>query len=169
VDQDIALQGRFHVGDDGQLFPLRFDERHGVLGLAARLGDHRGDRLALPARAADRDRVLRRRLDALQVAEHRHPRRAVLGDLGAVEDGDDAFRLRCLLETQLLYAGMRVGAAEESDMREARKAKVVRERAASLQQALCIGARDALPDVPLVDLRPGGVKRELGLTHSFLH
>jgi hypothetical protein len=34
------------------------------------LGDHRAPRLALPARAIDRDRVLRRRLDALQMREH---------------------------------------------------------------------------------------------------
>ena len=46
----------------------------GILGLRARFGDHRRHRLALPAGALDRDRVLRRRLDALQMAEHRRPR-----------------------------------------------------------------------------------------------
>ena len=35
------------------------------------------DGFALPARALDRDRVLRRRLDALQMREHRDPRLAV--------------------------------------------------------------------------------------------
>jgi hypothetical protein len=54
-----------HVDDDRQLFPFRLDQRDRILGLAARLGNHRRHRLALPARALDGDRVLRRRLDAL--------------------------------------------------------------------------------------------------------
>ena len=90
VNHHVAAQRGFHVDDDRQLFPLGLDELHGVLGLGARLGDHRGARLALPAGALDGDRVLLGRLDALQVREHRDPRRAVLGDRAAVEYADHA-------------------------------------------------------------------------------
>jgi len=90
VNHRVSSKSLVHVDDDGQLLPLRLDKRDRVLGLAARFGDHRRHRLALPARALDGDRMLRRRLDALQVGEHRDPRRAVFGDGAAVERADDA-------------------------------------------------------------------------------
>jgi len=90
MDGDSVLQGIFHVGDDRKLFPLGLDQLHGVLGLAARLRDDRRDRLALPAGAIDRDRMLRRRLDPLQVPEHRNPGLAVLRYRGTVKDGNES-------------------------------------------------------------------------------
>src|SRR6266849_4165427 len=49
MDDLFPLQGLFHVDYDGQLFPVGLDELHRVLGLRARLRDHRSDCLALPA------------------------------------------------------------------------------------------------------------------------
>ena len=60
---------------------------------------------------------------------------------------------------------MRVGRAKESDMREARKAQVVDELPAALQQALRIRPRHALADVAPVELRARRVERELSLSH----
>jgi hypothetical protein len=160
---DVAVGERvFHVGDDRQLLPLRLDVGKRVLALLARLRDDRRDRLALPARALDRDRVLRGRLDALQVREHRDPRRAVLGDRAAVETGDHPGLARSLREIELPDLRVRIGAAEEDDVREAREAQIVHESAAALEQALRVRTRDALPDVALVGLRAGRVQREFG-------
>ncbi len=143
----------------------RFDELHRVLGLAARLGDHRGAGFALPARALDGDRVLRRRLDSLQVREHRHPGRAVLGHRASVEDADDPGLLERFGEIELADLGVGVRAAEEGDVRKARKAQIVDEGAAALQQALRVGPRHALADVALVDLGARRMQRQLGFTH----
>ena len=165
VNDGFALEGLFHVHDDGQLLPLRLDQPDRVLGLRARLGDHRGDRLALPAGALDGERVLLGRLDALQVREHRDPGRAVLGERPAVEHADDAFGFQCLREIELLDPRMRIRAAEERRVREPREAQVVGEGAAALQQPLRVRPRHALADVAPVDLRAGGVERELSLCH----
>ncbi len=160
---DVAVGARvLHVGHDRQLLPLRLDVAERVLALLARLGDDRGHRLALPARALDRDRVLRRRLDALQVREHRHPRRAVLRHRAAVEARDHAGLARRLRQIELLEPGVGIRAAEEDDVREAREAQVVHERAAPLEQALRVRAGHALPDVALVGLRSRRVQRKLG-------
>ncbi len=81
VNDSFAREGFFHVDDGGQFLPLGLDQRQRILGLGARLGDHRRHRLALPAGALDRDRVLRRRLDAFQVREDADPGRAKLGNI----------------------------------------------------------------------------------------
>ena len=86
VNHLFSFQRFFHLDNYGQFFPLRLDQLHRVLGLRARLGDDRGAGFALPAGALDGDRVLRRRLDALQVREHRDPGRAVLRHRATVED-----------------------------------------------------------------------------------
>ena len=111
-------------------------------------------------------RVLRRRLDALQVREHRDPRRAVLGDRPAVEHADHARLLQGLREIQLPDPRVRVRAAEERDVREAREAQVVDEGAAPLQQALRVRPRHALADVAPVELRARRVQRQLSLAHA---
>jgi hypothetical protein len=107
--------------------------------------------------------MLRRRLDALQVREHRHPGRAVLGDLRAVEHREHARRFDRFGEIELLDSRVGVGTPEERHVREAREAHVVDEGAAPLQQALRVRPRHALADVALVELRPGRVEGKLGL------
>ena len=61
-----------------------------VLGLGARARDHGADRLAGPAGAVDRDGVLRRRLEALEMRQHADPGRDDLGQFRAGDHGDDA-------------------------------------------------------------------------------
>src|SRR3954453_1324560 len=65
VDDVLAGKRILNVAHARQLLPLCLDQGDCVFRLAARLGDDRGDRFTLPARAVDGDRVLRRRLDAL--------------------------------------------------------------------------------------------------------
>ena len=166
MNHRFAGQGFVHFHHNWQFLPLGLDQLRGVLGLTARLGDHRRHRLALPAGALDRDGVLRRRLDAFQMREHRDPRRAVLRDCAAVEDSNNPWRSQTSLEVEALDLGVSVRAAEERHMRKARKAQIVDERAAPLQQALRIRARHALTDIALVELRARCVKRKLSLHRS---
>jgi len=63
----------------GRVFRERAAARH-----------NRGDRFALPAHAVDRDGVLRRGFEALQMRKHADPRRDDGRKLLAGHDGDDA-------------------------------------------------------------------------------
>ncbi len=83
-----GIERGFGVGDRRQLLVVDLDQLARVLGLGAGARDHGADRLALPAGALDRDRVLRRRLDALEMREHADPGRDHLGELGAGDHGD---------------------------------------------------------------------------------
>src|SRR6266851_8627073 len=51
-------------------------------------------------------------------------------------------------------------------MRKPWKAQVVEEGTATLEQALRVRARDALPDVALIELGPRCVQRQLSFGHS---
>jgi hypothetical protein len=96
MDELPACERLFHIDHDRQLLPFGLDELHRVFGLRARFRDHRRARLALPAGALDGNRVLRRRLDALEVRKHRNPRRAVLRHRSPIKDSDDTRLLQCL-------------------------------------------------------------------------
>ncbi len=56
------------------------DQFAGVLGLGARARHYGADRFALPAGAIDRDRILRRRLEALEMGQYTDPGRHHLGE-----------------------------------------------------------------------------------------
>jgi hypothetical protein len=66
---------------------------------------------------------------------------------------DDSRLLQGFREIQALDPRVRVGTPEKRDVRKAREAQVVDERAASLQQALRVRPRHALADVAPVELR----------------
>jgi len=74
VDHVTARQRVFISTTTGSSSHAAFDLLRGVLGLGAGFGDDGRDRLALPARAFDCDRMLRSRFDAFQVSEHGDPR-----------------------------------------------------------------------------------------------
>ena len=150
----VAPGERFlHVDHRRQGLVFGDDQFAGVFGLRASLGHHCCDRLALRAGAVDGDRVLWRGFQALEVREHADPRRAVLGHGAAVHDGDDARRRARLREIQALDHRVSMRAAQEHDVGEPRKAQVIDERPAPLQQALGVGARLGLADV--AGLQPG--------------
>ena len=64
-----------------------------ILGQGPAGRDHGRDRLALPADPIDRDRVLRRRFQALQMREHADPGRDDGGKFLSGDDSDDAGHL----------------------------------------------------------------------------
>jgi hypothetical protein len=59
-DRRAGIERGLHVGDGGELLIVDGDELGRILGLRPRSGDDGSDRFALPARAVDRDRGLRR-------------------------------------------------------------------------------------------------------------
>src|SRR5262249_15077268 len=91
--------------------------------------------------------MLRRRLDALQVAEHGDPGLAVVAHRVTVEHADHARRGARLREIELQDLRVRMRAAQEHDVREPREAEIVDELAATLQEALGVGARLGFADV----------------------
>ena len=82
-----------HVRYRIELLIIDRDMLRGVLGRSA-AGRHDGrDRFALPADAVDRDSVLRRGFEALQMREHADPRRDDGREFLTCNDGDHARHL----------------------------------------------------------------------------
>ena len=135
------------VDDGRQLLVVDGDEGAGVFGLRARAGNDGGDRLALPAGALDRDGVLRRRFDALEVGEHADPGRDHLRELGAGDDRDHARGGLRRGGVDRLDARMGVGRAHERHMRHARQHDVAHILAAPLGEPPEIGTRHGAPDI----------------------
>ena len=143
MDERRAVLERPALGGDGRqrfvVHPHRFG---GVLGLGAAGGDDRGHRLALPGRAVDGDRVLRRRDQPRQVGGRALPRRADFRDLGP---GDHA-RPRRLRRLDAEDARMGVRAAHEDGVAEPGEAQVVGVAAAPRGEAPRRAARQGAAD-----------------------
>ena len=91
-DGRSGVERALRIGDRGQLFPIDFDRLQRVLGQRTRFGDDDRDRLALPARGVDRERILRRRAHAFDMREHADVRIDELRDVRAGQHGDHAVR-----------------------------------------------------------------------------
>ena len=127
----------------------------GVLGNGA-AGRHDGrDGFALPADAIDRDRMLRRRFEALQMREHADPGRDDGGELLAGHDGDDAGHLRAALASIVDDLRVGMGRTQEHHMRHPRQFHVADIEPAPLHQPLEVGPRDHLADIGIrpIELR----------------
>ena len=119
-----GVQCGLRIRDGGQLLVLDRDQLARILGLRARLCHHGTHRLALPAGALDRDGVLRRRLDALQMRQHADPGRDDFGQFGAGDDRDHAGRLLRRRRIDRDDAGVRMRRAHIRHMRHARQRDV---------------------------------------------
>jgi hypothetical protein len=87
-DRRGRIERGAHIRYRFQLLVLHRDELGRILGHGA-AGRHNGrNRLALPANAIDRERVLRCGFQTLQVGEDAHPRRDDSGKLLPRHDGD---------------------------------------------------------------------------------
>ncbi len=130
-----------------QLLVVDRNEGAGVFRLGARLRHHRGDRLALPARHIDRDRVLRRRLDALEMGQHADPRRDDFRQRRAGDHRDHARRPHRRRRVDRLDARVGVGRAHERHMHHARQHDVAHILPAPLGEPCQIRPRHRAPDV----------------------
>ncbi len=67
------IERGLRIGNRRQFFVRDLYALAGIFRQRARAGHHGADGLALPARAVDRDRMLRRRFDALEMGQHPDP------------------------------------------------------------------------------------------------
>ena len=154
-DRRAGLERGFGVGDRRQLLVADLDEPARILCFGAGAGDNGAHRLALPAGAFDRDRVLRRRFDALEMREHAHPGRDHFGKLGAGDDSDDAGRLARGRRRDRGDARMGVGRAHEGHMRHARQRHVAGELRAAAREARKIRPRHRAADIGIRPVEGG--------------
>ena len=154
-DRRFRIERGAHVRHRIQFLVFDRDEFRRVLGDGA-AGRHDGrDGLALPADAVDRDRMLRRRFEALQMREHADPGRDDGRKLLAGHDGDDAGQPPRLGGVDSDDFRMGMGRAQEHHMRHARQFHVADIESASLHQPLEVGARDHLADVGIRPIELG--------------
>ena len=146
-DRRFAIESRFRIGDGRQFLVTHVHQFTSVLSLRARARNHGANGLALPARAVDRDRRLRRRFEALQMREHADPRRHDLCKLGAGHDRNDPRRLFRGLGGDPGNACMRVRGTHVRNMSHARQGYVADILPATLRQPLQIRSWHRAPDV----------------------
>jgi hypothetical protein len=151
VDQRRGgIECGLHVDHRLELFDVDLQHLQRVFGLLARFGNDGHHRLALPAGAVHRQRVLRRRLHAGQVAQHRHPGLADPGQVVSVGHQDHAGHAACGCGVDALDAAVRHRAAPVHHVRHARQLDVVDVGALALHQLARARALDALADVARV-------------------
>ena len=146
-DRRSRIERGLRIGDGRERLVFDADELGRVLGQGTGLRQDGGDRLALPARLGDRDGVLRRRFQSLQMREHADPWRAHVCELGTDDDRGDAGRALCRRRIDRADPRMRVGGTHETDMHHARQHDVADELAAALEQALEIRPRYHAADI----------------------
>jgi hypothetical protein len=167
VDDHRAFESRPHLGHRGQHVPVDTHLIGGVLGLAPGLGHDRRHGLALRADPIDGDGVLFGRLDALQMAQHAHPGRAIGGQRAAIDHRDHTGTGTRRVEPQRQDARMGVRAANEHDVRKTRHSDVVEVAAPALQQLASPGARQALADESARRSRVGVRQPRVVLGHEW--
>ncbi len=151
------LQGRLHVDHGGQ---RRVGDGHlgrGILGDRAAVGDDGCHRLPHPGGTTDRQRVLRRRLHALEVRQRPHPGIAVGGEVLPREHAHHARHRQGRSGVDLDDLRVRVRAAHIGHMHHARQLDVVHVLAAPLHQLGRVRPRHRLADVGVGPVDGAGV------------
>ena len=154
-DGRAGVERRRHVGHGLELRVGDLDLLGRVLGGSTRARNDGRDRLALPAGAVERDRVLRRRLQALEMRQHADPGRAHLRELGAGHDGDDARRGFRRARIDAEDAGMGMGRAHEGDVAHARQHHVADVLPPPLHEAREVRARHRAADIAVRPVEHG--------------
>src|SRR5690606_2129635 len=133
-DWRCGIECGFGIADRGQLLVIDLDQFGSVLGKGARARDDRAYGFPPPAGALDGERVLRRRLDALEVCEDADPRRDDLRKVRPGDHGYDARRLLRGLGADCENTCMGVRRAHKGDMRHARQYDIADEGSAPLRK-----------------------------------
>ena len=150
----IGVERRLDVELRGQGLPLHRQGGDAILCGRAAVGDHGDNRLSLPGRTVQRQRMLLRGFHALQVIERRDPG---IADLGEVRAGEDAHHARHLHRGGAVHrqdARMGVGAAQERRVHQAWRLDVVRVGGAALHQLRQIGAGNGAADIGVWQVLP---------------
>ena len=136
-----------HVRNRRQFLVFNPHEFGRVLGHGATGGDDGGDGLALPADPIDRDRMLRRRFEALQMRKHADPWRNDGCKFHASHNGDDSGQPARLRGVDLDDLRMGMGRAQKHHMRHARQFHIADIKSPALHQPLEVWTRDHFADV----------------------
>ena len=143
----LRIERGLRIGDGRELLVVDLNQLAAVLGFGAAARHHGADRFAGPAGAVDRDGVLRRGLDALQMRQHADPGRDDLGKLRAGDDGDHARRFLRRVRIDAFDFRMRMRRAHERHMRHARQHHVADILRAALHQPRHVGPRHRAADI----------------------
>ena len=146
-DRRLRIERGAHVGHRLQFFICDGDDFGGVLRDGAARRHHGGDGLALPADAADRDRMLGCGFETLQMRQHADPRRDDGGEFLAGHDRDDAGHAPGLAGVDPDYFCVRMRRTDEHHMRHPRQFHVADIKPAPLHQPIEVGPRDRLADI----------------------
>ena len=146
-DRGFRIERGAHVRHRVQFLIFNRDDFRRILCDGAAGRHHGRDGFALPADMVDRDRMLRRRFETLQVRQHANPWRDDGRQLFACHDGDDARQALCRAGVDPDDFRMGVGRAQEHHMRHARQLHVADIKPASLHQPLEVGPWDHLADI----------------------
>ena len=155
-----------HVRYRLQLLVLDRDDFRGVLRHGAAGRHDGGDGFALPADAIDRNGVLRRGFEALQVREYADPRRDDGGKLLAGHDGDDAGQRPRRVGIDAGDPRMGMGRAQEHHVPHARQFHVADIEPAPLHQPLEVRPRHHLADI---GVRPIELGEDFGIRRRDRH
>ena len=151
------------VGDGGQHLPVDLHELRRILRPGAALGDHRHHRLALPGRRLKGQRILRRRLEALEVGQHPDPGIVYLGQLASGHDRDHPRGRVRRFRVDRPDPGMRMGRTDERRVScPLAELDVVDEGAAPLREARRVGARNGPADIGVRAVEEPAVRDEIG-------
>ena len=163
----LRIERGLRIGDGRELLIIDLNQLAAVLGFGAAARHHGADRFAGPAGTVDRDGVLRRGLDALQMRQHADPGGDDLGKLRAGDDGDHARRFlrRVRIDAFDFRVGMR--RAHERHMRHARQHHVADILRAALHQPRHIGPRHRAADIGVRPVERGEDGR--GVVDYFHH
>ena len=146
-DRRAGVERGLGIGDRRQFLVADIHQLAAILRFGPRARDHRAYRLALPARALDRDCMLRRRFDALEVGENADPGRDDLRQFSAGDHRDDARRRLRRGRRDRRDARVGVGRADEGHVRHARQRHITHELGATTGEPREIGPRHRSADI----------------------
>ena len=146
-DRRFRIERGAHVGHRIQFAVFNRDDFRGVFRYRTAGRHDRGNGLALPAHMVDRDRMLGRGFETLQVRQHADPWRDDRRQFPAGHHRDDTGDAPCRSRIDGNDVGMRMRRAQEHHMRHPRQLHVADIKPASLHQPLEIGPRDHLADI----------------------
>ena len=130
----------------GQFLPIDGDQLDRVLGLRPGRCDNGDNGLALPARFAPGERMLRRRAVAGKWCKLGLPRLADRGEIVAGHHCQNPSRLLCRRGVDAADAGVRMGAAHKRDVANVCHVQVVGVASPALGEAPGLASRCAAPD-----------------------
>ena len=155
------IERGFRIGNRRKLLVSHFHQSAGVLGLRSACCHHGADRLAGPAGAVDRDGVLRRRFQALQMGEHADPRRDDLGQFRAGDDRDHARRLFRRGRVDRYDPGVGMRRAHKRHMRHPRQHHVADILRAALRQPRQVRPGHRASDIGIRPVERGEDRRRV--------